>query len=50
MKNNIADTKEASFSIAEILGDATEEPTEANEVQEKLVDAWSSIYLPPPYF
>ena len=33
MKNNIADTKEASFSIAEILGDTTEEPAEANEVQ-----------------
>ena len=50
MKNNIVDTKEAGFSIAEILEEATEEPAEANEVQEKLVDAWSSIYYPPPYF
>ena len=50
MKNNIADTTKARFSIVEILGEATEEPAEADEVQEKLVDAWSSIYYPPPYF
>ena len=50
MKNNIAHTTEVGFSIAEILGEATEEPAEANEVQEKLVDAWSSIYYPLPYF
>ena len=33
MKNNIVDTKEARFSIAEILGEATEEPAEAEKVQ-----------------
>ena len=32
MKNNIANAKEAGFSIAEILGEAIEEPTEAEEV------------------
>ena len=50
MKNNIADTTKAHFSIVEILGEATKEPVEADESQEKLVDAWSSIYYPSPYF
>ena len=32
MKNNIANAKEVGFSIAEILGEATKEPVEADEV------------------
>ena len=50
MKNNIANAKEAGFSVAEILGEATEEFNEVEEVQENIEDAWSSIYYPPPYF
>ena len=50
MKNNIANAKEAGFSVAEILGEATEEPAEAEEVQDNIEDAWSNIYYPPPYF
>ena len=50
MKNNIVNAKEVSFSIAEILGEATKEPAEAEEFQEKVEDTWSSIYYPPPYF
>ena len=50
MKNNIVNAKEVGFIIVEILGEATEEPTEAEEVQEKVEDAWSRIYHPPPYF
>ena len=50
MKNNIANAKEVVFSIAEILGEATEEPAEVEEVQENIEDAWSSIYYSPPYF
>ena len=50
MKNNIVNAKEVGFSIVEILGEATEEPVEAEEVQENIEDAWSSIYYPRPYF
>ena len=32
MKNNIVNAKEVGFSIAEILGEATEEPIEVEEV------------------
>ena len=49
MKNNIVNAKEVGFSIAEILREATEEPVEAQEVQEKVEDAWSNIHYPPPY-
>ena len=50
MKNNIANAKEVGFLIVEILGEAIEEPAKADEVQEKLEDAWSNIYYLPPYF
>ena len=50
MKKNISNAKEAGFSIAEILGEATEEPAKAEEVQENIEDAWRGIYYPPPYF
>ena len=50
MKKNIANAKEVCFLIIELLGEATEEFTEAEEVQENTEDAWSSIYYPPPYF
>ena len=50
MQNNIVNAKEVGFLIVEILGEATEEPAEAEEVQEKLEDARSNIYYPPPYF
>ena len=33
IKNNIVNAKEVDFSIVEILGESTEEPTEAKEVQ-----------------
>ena len=32
MKNNIVNAKEVGFSIAEILGEANEEPIEVEEV------------------
>ena len=50
MKTIIANAKEVGFSIAEILGEATKEPASAEEVQENLEDALSSIYYPSPYF
>ena len=46
MKNNIVNAKEVGFSIAYILGEVTEEPAEAEEVQEKVENAWSNIYYP----
>ena len=50
MKKNIANAKEVGFSIEKILGEATEELAEEDEVQENIEDAWSSIYYPLPYF
>ena len=48
MENNIVNAKEVFFSIAEILGESTKEPAKAEEVQEKVEDACSIIYYPPP--
>ena len=50
MKKNIANAKEVGFSIAKILGEATKEPVEEEEVQENIEDAWSCIYYPLSYF
>ena len=49
MNNNIVNAKEVGFSIAEILGEATDKPAEVEEVQENIDDAWSGIYYSPPY-
>lgn len=38
MTKNVVNAKEVGFSIAEILGEATEEPGEAEEFQEKAAD------------